>query len=169
VTDEERGPAGAVALVATLTRSGLTLATAESLTGGGVGAVITSVPGASAVFRGGVVAYATEVKQDLLGVPSGLVEEHGVVSAACAEAMAHGVRRLMTVDLAISVTGVGGPDQQEGKPVGQVFVCVAGARGAQVSRLDLRGDRAAIREAACVAAVDTAREHWAGVVGWTNT
>jgi nicotinamide-nucleotide amidase len=162
-------PQRAAALVSLLTERGLTLATAESLTGGGLGALITSVPGASAVYRGGVVPYATEVKQSLLGLPEALVAEHGVVSGACAEAMAAAVRILLGADLAISTTGVAGPDAQEGKPVGRVHLGLAGSNGAVSWQLDLSGDRAAIREATCVAAAEAAQEHWAEVVGWTNT
>jgi PncC family amidohydrolase len=163
------GHAAAVALVGLLAEHGLTLATAESLTGGGLGALITSVPGASAVYRGGVVAYATELKQSVLGVPAEVVRSHGVVSPECAQAMAEGVRRLTGADLALSTTGVAGPDPQEGQPVGRVFVCVAGAGGADGTRLDLTGDRAGIRDATCVAVLEAAREHWAEVVGWSNT
>jgi PncC family amidohydrolase len=157
------------ALVAELLERRVTLATAESVTGGGLGAAITSVPGASAVYRGGVVAYATDLKQTLLGVTDELVARDGVVSAACAEAMARGVLRLTGADLALSTTGVAGPDPQEGRPVGRVFVGLAGAAGSTALRLDLTGDRAGIREAACAAAVEAARERWAEVVGWSNT
>jgi nicotinamide-nucleotide amidase len=83
--------------------------------------------------------------------------------------MARGVRELTGADVAISTTGVAGPDPQEGHPAGRVFVGVAGAAGSTSVRLDLVGDRAAIREATCVAAVEAAREHWAEVVGWSNT
>jgi nicotinamide-nucleotide amidase len=170
VTDPtSAAPGAAAALVTALAERRLTLATAESLTGGGLGALVTSVPGASAVYRGGVVAYATDLKRGLLGVTDDVVAEHGVVSAACAEAMARGVRRLTGADLAISTTGVAGPDPQEGRPVGRVFVGLAGAGGSTAVRLDLTGDRAGIREGTCVAAVEAAREHWAEVVGWTNT
>jgi nicotinamide-nucleotide amidase len=170
VTDPTSGAtAAAAALIEALAGRSLTLATAESLTGGGLGAVITSVPGASAVYRGGVVAYATDLKQSLLGVSDDVVAEHGVVSSTCAEAMARGVRRLTGADLAISTTGVAGPDPQEGRPVGRVFIGLAGAAGSTAVRLDLTGDRAGIREGTCVAAVEAAREHWAEVVGWTNT
>jgi PncC family amidohydrolase len=134
----------------------LSLATAESLTGGGLGALVTSVPGASDVYVGGVVSYATRVKTSLLGVPAHVVDEHGVVSAQCAEAMAVGVRRLLDADVAVSTTGVAGPDRQEGKPVGTAYVAVSTPAGAQSLALALRGDRAAVREAAVEAAVDLA-------------
>jgi nicotinamide-nucleotide amidase len=130
-----------------------TLATAESLTGGRLAALVTGVPGASRVYVGGVVAYATEVKQDLLGVPAELVARHGVVSAECARAMAEGARSALGAAWAVSTTGVAGPDEQEGKPVGTVFVGVAGPGGATVTALELVGDRHAVQERACREAV----------------
>ncbi len=92
-----------------------------------------------------MVSYATRVKQEVLGVPAALVTEHGVVSAACAAAMATGVRTLLGADLGLSTTGVAGPDQQEGRPVGTVYVGVADAAGVRTHELHLSGDRAAIR------------------------
>jgi nicotinamide-nucleotide amidase len=142
-----------------LRRRGLSLATAESLTGGGLGDAVTSVPGASAVYAGGVVTYATRVKVDLLGVPGALVARHGVVSSQCAAAMASRVRELIGADVGVATTGVAGPDPQEGKAVGLVYVAVAGAPGASdarevvVDELHLSGDRAAIRRAAVAAAL----------------
>ena len=130
-----------------------TLAVAESLTGGLLAAAMTAVPGASAVFRGGVVAYATELKISLLGVPEDLVAEHGVVSAGCARAMAVGARDLTGSTYALSTTGVAGPDSQEGHPVGTVFVGLAGPDGAVVVSLSLEGDRLAIAEATVRAAL----------------
>jgi PncC family amidohydrolase len=121
---------------------------AESLTGGELAARLSGTPGASETFTGGVVSYATEVKRDLLGVTS-----ERVVSADCAEQMATGVRRLLGVDWALSTTGVAGPDQQEGQPVGTVFVGIAGPPGVRSVQLALDGSRAEIRRAACVAAV----------------
>ena len=137
----------AAAVVRGLREQGLTLGTAESLTGGSVGSTITSVPGASAVYVGGVVSYATRVKVDLLGVPVDIVHGDGVVSAPCARAMAAGVRRVLGVDVGVSTTGVAGPDRQEGKAAGTVFVAVADARGEAVRALHLEGDRAAVRAA----------------------
>ena len=128
---------------------GATLATAESLTGGRLAALVTGVAGASRVYVGGVVAYATEVKQHLLGVPADLVARHGVVSAECARAMAEGVRSVLGATGGVSTTGVAGPDEQEGKPVGTVFVGVAGPDGAAVTALELVGDRHAVQERAC--------------------
>ena len=132
---------------------GATLATAESLTGGRLAASLTGVAGASRVYRGGVVAYATEVKQELLGVPPELVARHGVVSAECARAMAEGARAALGATWALSTTGVAGPDQQEGKPVGTVFVGVAGPGGAAVTALELVGDRLTVQERTCREAI----------------
>ena len=108
-------------------RSGsATLATAESLTGGQLAVLMTEIPGSSEVYRGGVVAYATEVKLGVLEVPEAVVERHGVVSAECAVAMARGVRRLAGATYGVSTTGVAGPERQEGKSVGTVFVGLSG-------------------------------------------
>ena len=143
----------ATALVATLQGRGQTLATAESLTGGLLAALVTGVPGASAVYTGGVVSYATEVKQQLLGVSDEVVENEGVVSAACAEAMAVGARDLLRTTYAVSTTGVAGPEEQEGKPVGTVYVGVAGPDGVRSLELGFGGTRALIREKSCAAAI----------------
>jgi PncC family amidohydrolase len=126
-----------------------TLATAESLTGGRLAALVTAVAGASRTYRGGVVAYATEVKQHLLGVPDDLVARHGVVSAECARAMAEGARAALGATWAVSTTGVAGPEEQEGKPVGTVYVGVAGPDGSGVTALELVGDRRAVQERTC--------------------
>lgn len=140
-------------LHAELSRRGQTVACAESLTGGGLAEALSATPGASATFVGGVVSYATGVKIMVLGVPESLVAEHGVVSAACATAMAQGVRGLLGTDWAVSTTGVAGPDRQEDKPVGLVYVGLAGPDGARAAELHLAGDREAIRTAAVRAAV----------------
>lgn len=139
--------------VAALTESGLTIATAESLTGGLLAGALTSVPGASEVVRGGVVSYALDVKADVLGVPRQLLEDQGAVSADTALAMADGARRVTAADLGVATTGVAGPDPSEGKPVGTVFVAVtAGPRlraresGRAVRALTLRGSREDIRQ-----------------------
>ncbi len=141
-------------VVRELTSRGLSLATAESLTGGGVGSTLTGVPGASAVYVGGVISYATRVKVELLGVPIDIVYGDGVVSAACARAMAAGVRRVLGADIGVSTTGVAGPDRQEGKPAGTVFVAVADQRGESVRSLRLTGDRTAIRSATTTAVLE---------------
>ena len=128
---------------------GETAATAESMTGGQLAALLTAAPGASATFLGGVVSYATEAKIRVLGVDPGLVERHGVVSAECARAMARGVRELMRSTYAVSTTGVAGPEDQEGKPPGTVFVGVAGPQGESALSLELVGGRSAIQERTC--------------------
>jgi nicotinamide-nucleotide amidase len=144
----------AAELVRALVEAGETLAVAESLTGGLVAATVTAVPGASNAFRGGVVAYATDLKVSLLGVPQELAETVGVVSAEAAEAMATGVRERCVSTWGISTTGVAGPDLQEGKPAGLVYLGWAGPDGSGASRLDLDGDRDTIRSSAGALALD---------------
>ncbi len=125
-----------------LGQAGQTLSVAESCTGGGLGAELTAVPGASSVMLGGVISYANAVKRDLLTVPSELLEQHGAVSAPVAEAMALGVRRLTGSDWALSVTGIAGPDGgTPDKPVGLVFVGVAGPDGCSTEMLHLGNTR----------------------------
>jgi nicotinamide-nucleotide amidase len=131
-----------------------TLATAESLTAGLVAATLASVPGASDVLRGGLVAYATDIKLHVLGVDPGLVASHGVVSAECAIEMAERARALLQADWGVSTTGVAGPTRQDDVPVGRVFVGVAGPVSAQVRRLDLAGARDEIRLASVRAVLD---------------
>jgi nicotinamide-nucleotide amidase len=146
-------------IVLDLCRSGgLTLATAESCTGGLVSARLTAVPGASAVFLGGVVAYANDVKQAELGVPAAILEEYGAVSAEAAKAMAHGVRERLGADVGVAVTGVAGPDGgTEEKPVGLVFVHVVGPDGEEARRTELPGDREMVRGRATAAALHLVR------------
>lgn len=132
----------------------VTLATAESLTGGGVAVALTGIAGASSVVRGGVVAYASDLKVALLGVPQSIVDDYGVVSAECAKAMAEGVRTRLGVTYGIATTGVAGPGEQEGKPVGHVFVAVAGPGPAEVEELSLSGDREEIRESTVTHALE---------------
>ncbi|OOC52951.1 MULTISPECIES: CinA family protein [Nocardiopsis] len=125
---------------------GATCATAESLTGGLVGAHLTAVPGASGSYRGGVVAYATDVKAGVLGVPEDLLAEHGAVHPGVAEHMALGVRRLLGADYGVAVTGVAGPEAQDGQPVGTVHVAVAmPGDQTRVRQFRFTGDRAGIR------------------------
>ena len=143
----------AAAVVAALTGRGETLAVAESLTGGLLGAAVTEVPGASAVFRGGVTAYATELKGELLGVPADLLALVGAVDARVADGMAAGVRRLLSADWGLSTTGVAGPTPQDGAAVGTVFVACAGPDGTVVRRLALSGGRDEIRRASVLAAL----------------
>jgi PncC family amidohydrolase len=156
-------------VVRRLVEAGLTVATAESLTGGMLGATITEVSGSSAAYGGGVVSYATRVKVDVLGVSRQVVETDGVVSEACAVQMAEGARRLLGADLALSTTGVAGPDLQEGKPAGTVHVALAGPAGTIVSSPLLEGDRATIRAATVRVALqllgETLRDRPREVVG----
>ena len=139
---------------AALLSRGLTVASAESLTGGALADRLSSTPGASSTYRGGVVSYATEVKQELLGVSDELVATYGVVSAQCARQMAEGVRALVGSDWALSTTGVAGPQRQEGKPAGTVHVGLAGPRGTTSVELHLAGDRREIRTRTCHEALD---------------
>lgn len=144
-------------LVERLVALGQTVACAESLTGGLVVARLVDTPGASAVVRGGVVAYATELKASLLGVDEELLAARGAVDADVAKQMAAGARRVLGADWGVATTGVAGPDPQDGMPVGRVYVAVAGPPGsresATVERHDLSGGRAAIRLAAVDAAL----------------
>ena len=132
-----------------LAARGETLATAESLTGGMLSSLLTDVPGASRSFVGGVVSYATRVKVSVLDVPADVVERHGVVSEECAAAMARGVRRRLDATWAMATTGVAGPDAQEGRAVGTVWVAVAGPDGTGTRQLALEGDRDEIRRGSC--------------------
>lgn len=132
-----------------LRRRGATVATAESLTGGGLAALLTSVPGSSETFVGGVVAYATDLKVSLLGVPASLVDRYGVVSAECARAMAEGARRATGATYAVSTTGVAGPGPQDGVPAGTVHVGIAGPGSSVAVALELVGDRATVRARTC--------------------
>jgi nicotinamide-nucleotide amidase len=137
-------------LVAELTRRRLTVAVAESLTGGALVSELVSVPGASAVVRGGVVAYQTELKHTLLGVDAGLLARHGPVHPDVAASMATGVRDRLaidgqSVDIGLATTGVAGPDPQGGHEPGTVFVGLAVPGDVRVVELSLAGDRQAIR------------------------
>jgi nicotinamide-nucleotide amidase len=137
-----------------LRRAGLKVAVAESCTGGLLGAALTAVAGASVYVRGGVIAYADDVKSSLLGVPAKLIDEHGAVSEPVAEAMASGARRGLGADVGLGITGVAGPGAEgSDKPPGLIFVAVAGP-GEKVRVVRLEGDRgrevnraAAVREA----------------------
>ena len=146
---DRAGRPAAADLLDELRDRGATLATAESLTGGRLAALVTEVPGASAVYLGGVVSYATAVKVAVLGVPEELVERYGVVSPECAGAMARGARGLTGATYALSTTGVAGPDEQEGKAVGTVYIGLAGPDGESALALELVGDRAAIQDRTC--------------------
>jgi len=133
---------------------GLTVAAAESCTGGLIGAAITTVPGSSGYFLGAIVAYADAAKIALLDVPPATLEAHGAVSAQAAVAMAAGARDRLAATLAVSVTGIAGPDGgSPAKPVGLTYVALAGPSGGEVRRLVLAGDRDAVRDAAAAAAL----------------
>lgn len=131
-----------------LLERGQTVGTAESLTGGLVCAALTTVSGSSAVVRGGIVAYATDVKRDALGVDADLLARGGAVQAEVAEQLAAGVRRALGCDWGLATTGVAGPTEQDGQPVGRVFVGVCGPRAARVLRLDCAGEREDVRAGA---------------------
>lgn len=141
----------AARLIAELTRRGLRIAVAESLTGGLVVAELTRIPGASLVVNGGVVAYDSAVKQSLLGVSPELVAREGVVHPEVARQMAEGVRRALAIDgrradIGVSTTGVAGPAEQDGKAPGTVFIGVAIGDDVEAVSLELHGDRSEIRE-----------------------
>lgn len=137
---------------------GWTIGTAESCTGGLVAARLTSVPGSSDCFRGGIVAYENDVKEQALGVPAALIERHGAVSAEVAAAMAHGARERLAVDVAVAVTGIAGPGGgTPEKPVGLVFLHLSSPLGEVPLRLELPGGRDLIRSRSAVAALHLLR------------
>jgi len=137
---------------------GWTMGTAESCTGGLVAARLTGIPGSSDVFRGGVVAYANEIKQAELAVPADLLAEHGAVSPEVAEAMAKGARARLGVDVAVSVTGIAGPDGgTEEKPVGLVYLHAEGPGGGVGREFSFPGDRPSIRARSAVGALHLVR------------
>lgn len=165
MSDVGNEPDGAVAhfVIAALTQQARTLAIAESLTGGALSAELVSVPGASAVLRGAVIAYDTALKSSLLGVPPAVLAQHGPVHAEVAALMAEGVRGAAAVgghpaDVGLATTGVAGPDAQGGAPVGLVFVAVADAAGTDVRELHVTGGRAEIRARAVGAALELLAE-----------
>jgi len=132
-------------VVGVLTARGESVAVAESLTGGLVAGALTSVPGASVVFRGGIVAYATELKVALLGVPADLLARRGPVDPEVAAAMAAGVRARLGASYGLSTTGVAGPGPADGRPAGIVFVAIDGPAGRSGRGLELSGDRQEVR------------------------
>jgi PncC family amidohydrolase len=139
--------------------AGLSLATAESCTGGLVAHLITEVPGSSTYFRGGLVTYANEVKVALADVPESVLAAHGAVSAQVAVAMAEGARRRLDVDVAVAVTGVAGPDGgTDAKPVGLTYVAVADAAGDDVRKHQWDTDRAGNKRASAAAALSLVLE-----------
>ncbi|WP_433497360.1 CinA family protein [Sphaerimonospora sp. CA-214678] len=160
VTGGTTGEAAAEAarVLALLVEGGATVSVAESLTGGLIGATLTAPAGASAAFRGGVVAYATDLKAGLLGVPADLLAREGAVHPDVAAAMARGVRELTKADYGLAVTGVAGPDPQDGRPVGTVHIALAGP-GNRIRHCDivLDGGRDQIRWETCRAALSLLR------------
>lgn len=146
-------PPAAAGVIHALVERKETLATVESLTGGLVAATLVEVAGASAVFRGGLVVYATELKATLAGVPEDLLDERGPVDPDVAVALAEGGRARCGADWGLSTTGVAGPEPQGGKPVGLVYVALAGPAGSAVRELSLDGGRQAIRSASVTEAL----------------
>ena len=125
---------------------GRSLVTAESLTGGGIGAALTAISGSSAVYKGGVICYTNWVKHNVLGVPQAVLDDCGAVSRETAGAMAAGVRKLLDADMAVAVTGLAGPGGDEfGNPVGTVFIGYQDARQTVVKHCQFEGDREAVR------------------------
>jgi nicotinamide-nucleotide amidase len=145
---------GAAAVVHTLVERGQTVAVVESLTGGLLAATFVEIAGVSRVFRGGLVVYATDLKSSLAGVPDELLAARGAVDPDVAVAMAEGGRVRCSADWALATTGVAGPDPQDGKPVGLVYVAVAGPDETVVQELSLEGNRVAVRSGAVAAALD---------------
>lgn len=139
---------------------GKTLVTAESLTGGGIGAALTGVPGASAVYKGGIVSYVNEVKAEVLGVPQEILDRYGAVSPWTAGYMASGVRKLLKADIAVSVTGLAGPGGDEfGHPVGTVYIGYDCNQRSLVKQYRFEGTREEIRSKTVAAALELILEH----------
>ena len=138
---------------------GKTLVTAESCTGGGIGAALTAVPGSSAVYKGGVICYTNWVKEHILGVDSRMLKQFGAVSAPVAQAMAKGVREKLEADISLSVTGLAGPGGDEyGNPVGTVFIGCDSPWRAEVREYHFAGDRDSVRQQAVTAALELVLE-----------
>ncbi|GAA3825861.1 MULTISPECIES: CinA family protein [Amycolatopsis] len=146
-------------VVAALVRLGQTVAAAESLTAGLVTATLTEVPGSSAVVRGGLVVYATDLKAKLAGVDPALLAAHGAVHPEVAAQLAEGARERCGADWGLGLTGVAGPDPQDGVAPGTVHIGLAGPAGRDVRTHWFEGDRAAVRRASVTAALDLLGEH----------
>lgn len=139
---------------------GMTLATAESCTGGGIGAALTAVPGSSAVYKGGVISYTNEIKTALLGVSVETLEKYGAVSSQVASEMASGARKLLDSDIAVSVTGLAGPGGDSfGNPVGTVYIGYEDAQCSITNRYMFTGDRGEVRLQAIEAALELILQH----------
>ncbi|KAM5349888.1 hypothetical protein ACJ41O_006393 [Fusarium nematophilum] len=140
-----------------------TIGVAESLTGGGIMAALTSVPGASSVFRGGVVSYATALEQNILDVDADLISQRGVIDSDVAQQMAEGARTITAVNTSttwgVSTTGVAGPDSQDGKPVGMVFIgIVTDGQSRALGPFHFPGDRDRVRQATVLEALAQLRQ-----------
>lgn len=144
----------AALLVDALSARGQTVSFCESLTAGLAAATLADTPGASAVLRGGLITYATDLKSTLADVPREILESHGPVSEPTATAMAVGCRRVCGSDWAVALTGVAGPDPQDGHPVGEVWISFADSEAAQTERHHFRGDRWTIRKKSVDAALE---------------
>lgn len=143
------------------TLKGKTLVTAESCTGGGIGAALTAIPGSSDVYKGGVICYTNWVKHHLLDVDMRLLEREGAVSAPVAEAMAVGARERLEADIAVSVTGLAGPGGDEyGNPVGTVFVGYSDSSTTVSRKFQFSGDRESVRQQATQAALNFVLENY---------
>ena len=139
---------------------GKTVVTAESCTGGGIGAALTAVPGSSAVFKGGIISYTNQVKESILGVSREVLAQYGAVSQPVAEAMAIGARKLLKADVAVSVTGLAGPDGDDfGNPVGTVFIGYSSDCKSEVRKFLFTGDRESVRNQAIEAALQMILEN----------
>ena len=146
-------------VLAALEAKKLSLATAESCTGGGVGQALTAVPGSSRVYRGGIISYTNEVKSGLLHVPETLLRDLGAVSGPVAEAMARGAQAALSADVAVPTTGLAGPGGDWfGNPVGTVWIACAGPGGVESVLCRFQGNREEIREAACCRALELVLE-----------
>lgn len=146
-------------IIASLRERGENLSTAESITGGGLGAAITSVAGASDIYRGGVVAYSNDVKIAELGVGAAVIDSYGVVSKEVVVAMAEGARKKFATTWAIATTGVAGPGSHGGVPAGTVWVAIAGPT-ADTFQLQLSGERLSVQNATITSAI----EHFARIL-----
>ncbi len=140
--------------------AGKTLVTAESCTGGGIGAALTAIPGSSVVYKGGVISYCNDVKMEILGVSREVLDRYGAVSLPVAEMMAKGVRNLLKADISVSVTGLAGPDGDAyGHQVGTVYVGYEDSSKAIAKKFLFDGDREAIRNHAIIAALNMILEY----------
>jgi len=145
----------AIQVISQLKKSGKTLAVAESLTGGGLGAALTEVPGSSEVFLGGITTYSDASKVKLLEIPKRLISKQTAVSEEVAKAMAESVRKIFKSDFAISTTGVAGPGKAFGKSAGSVWLAIATKKEVIAIELSIAGDRATVRKATIESALAT--------------